>query len=114
MQWRGVRRFSTRVVCACEIVLTRLLDSCPEEGSFAIGRSTSVVRCLFCGGDRYDILRETDDGFQLGAGIACSREERPTEFEEYEFEGTAHAFLLSCTFQWDLLRSPCVCFSSCI
>merc|ERR1712107_804101 len=63
-----------------------LENSCPEEGSFAIGRSTSVVRCLFCGGDRYDILRETDDGFQLGAGVACSREERPTEFEEYEFE----------------------------
>eukprot|EP01094_Clydonella_sp_ATCC50884_P005277 TRINITY_DN14217_c0_g1_i1.p1 TRINITY_DN14217_c0_g1~~TRINITY_DN14217_c0_g1_i1.p1 ORF type:complete len:194 (+),score=80.27 TRINITY_DN14217_c0_g1_i1:114-695(+) len=77
-----------------------LENSC--SGSFRLNEPTTVVDCLFCGGDRYDIFRTTDKGFEIGEGIACSRTDRPTRFEEYEFEeirsASAASVLSACMF----------------
>lgn len=60
-------------------------DTCPGL-NFEENQATNVASCLFCGnGNRFDILRETSDGFVLGDGFACSSNDRPTEYEESEF-----------------------------
>mmetsp|Transcript_15671 Transcript_15671/g.61216 ORF Transcript_15671/g.61216 Transcript_15671/m.61216 type:complete len:214 (-) Transcript_15671:45-686(-) len=62
-----------------------LENTCPGL-NFEENQATNVASCLFCGnGNRFDILRETSDGFVLGDGFACSSNDRPTEYEESEF-----------------------------
>lgn len=62
-----------------------LENTCPGL-DFDENQSTNVASCLFCGsGSRFDIFRETEDGFVLGQGIACDSSDRPDEYEEFAF-----------------------------
>jgi len=60
-----------------------LQDTCNSR--FTIGEETNVLGCLFCP-VRYDIYMGVEsDIFVLGDGIACSENDRPTQYEESKF-----------------------------